>query len=118
MFVLVDYENVGPGLRACAISEDAQVLVFLGKTNAKIHPHISRWLGNRAEYISMEGQGPNALDFHISYYMGNILAHNSDAVVTIISGDKGFDPLVRHLTKSGRNVKRVEPQRQRTPTYA
>lgn len=117
-YVLVDYENVGPGLRSCTFDDNAQVLVFLGKTNAKIHPHIARWLGSRAEYITMEGQGPNALDFHISYYLGDLLANNRDAHVTIVSGDKGFDPLLRHLCKSGRWVARIEPKRHKPAQYA
>jgi hypothetical protein len=105
-YTLVDYENVGPALRGCLIKDDEQVLVFLGQTNAKVHPHISRWLGRRAEYITINGRGPNALDFQIAYYVGTLVQSSRDCTIQIVSGDKGFDPLIGHLRDSGINIKR------------
>lgn len=108
-YSLVDYENVGPALRGCLIQEDAQVLVFLGQTNAKVHPHVARWLGRRAEYITINGRGPNALDFQIAYYVGTLVQADRSCEVQIVSGDKGFDPLINHLRDSGVNISRVTP---------
>lgn len=106
---LVDYENVGPSLRHCQIADDAQVIVFFGQTTAKIHQHISRWLGRRAEFIQIDGRGPNALDFHVAFYAGMIVNEDRTSRLTVISRDKGFDPLISHIAKMGVSVMRLEP---------
>ncbi len=54
-------------------------------------------MGDRAEYIKMSGNGPNALDFHIAFYIGKISEQDPTAYFHIISKDKGFDPLIQHL---------------------
>lgn len=54
-------------------------------------------LGDRAEYIKITGNGSNALDFHIGYYIGRLAAADSTAYFHIISNDGGFDPLIQHL---------------------
>lgn len=113
-YFLVDYENVGPSLRHCQIADDAQVLVFLGQSTAKISPRLASWLGRRGEYISIDGRGPNALDFHISYYAGAIVNADRTSKITIISGDKGFDPLLAHMNRAGVWAKRIEPPTRKT----
>lgn len=54
-------------------------------------------LGENAKYIKIDGTGPNALDFHISYYMGVIAQKDSNAYFHIVTKDTGFDPLIKHL---------------------
>jgi hypothetical protein len=54
-------------------------------------------LGKNAEYVKIVGNGPNALDFHIAFYIGQLSARDPDAYFHIISKDTGFDPLIRHL---------------------
>jgi hypothetical protein len=54
-------------------------------------------LGDRAEYIQISGNGPNALDFHIAYYIGRLEAADPSPYFHIVSKDAGFDPLIRHL---------------------
>lgn len=54
-------------------------------------------LGPNAEYIQIEDGGRNALDFHIASYIGRLAAETSDAHFHVISKDKGFDPLIKHL---------------------
>ena len=54
-------------------------------------------MGERAEYIKINGNGPNALDFHIAFYIGQIAATDVNAFFHIISKDTGFDPLIAHL---------------------
>lgn len=112
-YVLVDYENAGPSLRHCQIADDAQVIVFFGQTTTKIRQHLCRWLGHRAEFINIDGRGPNALDFHISFYAGMIVNENRSSQITVISRDKGFDPLLTHVAKMGVSVRRLEPPERR-----
>jgi hypothetical protein len=64
-------------------------------------------LGRRFVPIDIEGQGTNALDFHIAFYLGEYLAANARANCIILSKDKGFDPLVKHLRGRGCKVRRA-----------
>ena len=49
----------------------------------------------------------NALDFHVAYYLGNQIERNRDNEYVILSKDKGFDPLVRFITKQNVKCKRI-----------
>jgi hypothetical protein len=53
--------------------------------------------GPDAEYIQIDGNGKNALDFHIAYYIGRLAGENPGANFYVISKDTGFDPLMKHL---------------------
>jgi hypothetical protein len=57
--------------------------------------------GERGKYIVLEAHGPNALDFHIAYYLGVLVAADASGFFHIISKDKGFDPLIQHLKGKG-----------------
>ncbi|KAA3633006.1 MAG: hypothetical protein DWQ08_02490, partial [Proteobacteria bacterium] len=45
----------------------------------------------------INGNGPNALDFHIAFYIGQLAQQDPNAYFHIISRDAGFDPLIKHL---------------------
>jgi hypothetical protein len=55
--------------------------------------------GPDAEYIQIDGNGSNALDFHIAYYIGRLAVQHPDAHFHVISKDTGFDPLMNHLRR-------------------
>jgi len=77
-----------------------KIKVFLGAAQSKIPLEMARALqafGPDAEYIQIDGHGSNALDFHIAYYIGRLVAEWPDASYCIISKDTGFDPLIKHL---------------------
>ena len=63
-------------------------------------------LGENARYIKISGNGRNALDFHIDYYIGVLATKDSNGRFHVISRDKGFDPLIRHLNDDGIEVQR------------
>ena len=99
-YVLIDYENVQVKSLALLRGEQFRVRVFLGKSNTKIHSELAiaiQRLGDRAEYITLESSGANALDFHIAYYLGVLATADPTAHFHVISKDKGFDPLIQHL---------------------
>jgi len=99
-FVLVDFENIHPKNRNLLKGGPFKIKVFLGATQAKIPVEMARALqafGPDAEYIQIDGNGSNALDFHIAYYIGRLAAESPDAFFPIISKDTGFDPLIKHL---------------------
>ena len=103
-FVLVDFENVQPKNMGSLKGALFRIKVFLGTNQTKIPVEMALALqifGSDAEYVQINGSGNNALDFHIAYYIGNLAAIYPDAHFHVISKDKGFDPLIKHLqTKS------------------
>lgn len=103
-FILIDFENVQPGNLALLRGRDFKIMVFLGATQAKLPTDLAcelQALGANAEYVRCAGSGPNALDFHIAYHVGRLAAELPEASFHIISGDTGFDPLIRHLKTRG-----------------
>ncbi|MFT3665035.1 PIN domain-containing protein [Piscinibacter sp.] len=99
-YVLIDYENVQPDTLAGLDAEHFRVLLFVGANQNKLTFEIAsatQKLGDRAQYIKIAGNGANALDFHIAFYIGNLAAQDASAFFHIISKDTGFDPLIQHL---------------------
>lgn len=99
-YVLIDYENVQPEAMAVLDREHFSVMVFVGANQAKVTYEVASALqrmGERASYIKISGNGSNALDFHIAFYIGQIAATDPDAFFHIVSKDSGFDPLIQHL---------------------
>jgi hypothetical protein len=99
-YVLIDYENVQPDAMAALDRECFSVIVFVGANQAKVSYEVASVLqrmGERAAYIKIEGNGSNALDFHIAYYIGQLAAKEPAAYFHIVSKDTGFDPLIQHL---------------------
>ena len=69
-YVLVQPEQLGP------LDQDHfKVLLFVGANQARLSYEMAtaiHQLGSKAEYIKISGNGPNALDFHIAFYIGQI----------------------------------------------
>src|SRR5688572_26527427 len=109
--VLIDFESVQPDSLAPLGEDHFKVLVFVGSSQSKLPFEVAaslQQLGERAEYIKISGNGPNALDFHIAYYLGQLAAADSTAYFHIISKDTGFDPLIQHLKSKGVFAGRVK----------
>jgi hypothetical protein len=99
-YILIDYENVQPKNLGILNGHPVKVLVFVGANQAKVPYALAsslQALGNDAEYIKIGGNGSNALDFHIAFYIGQLAERDPDAYFHIISKDTGFDPLIKHL---------------------
>jgi diadenosine tetraphosphate (Ap4A) HIT family hydrolase len=108
-YVLVDFENVQPRNLELLKEHPFRVLVFIGANQTKFPRHFvvaMQALGEQADYIEIAGSGPNALDFHIAYYIGELASKDPDAHFHIISKDRGFDPLIRHLKAKKIRVRR------------
>lgn len=104
-YVLIDYENVPVKALASLKSEDFRVYVFLGLKNNSISADLAIEMHERSDlrqYIRLEASGPNALDFHITYYLGKLAAADPGGAFYIISKDTGFDSLIAHIKQ--RNV--------------
>jgi hypothetical protein len=84
-------------------------MVFIGASQASVPVELARALqklGERGDYIQVSGNGRNALDFHIACHLGEGICKSPQAEFVILSNDKGFDPLVRHLVARGFKCRR------------
>ena len=103
-YVLIDYENIQPGTLTALEKEHFKIFVFVGASQAKVNYGLAdslQRLGSNARYVKISGNGSNALDFHIAYYIGQLAAADKDGFFHIISKDTGFDPLIAHLKTKG-----------------
>ena len=99
-YVLIDFENVQPESLSALDADHFRIMVFVGANQTKLSFEVANAMqrfGARAEYVKISGNGSNALDFHIAYYIGRISAQDPSAYFHIISKDAGFDPLIKHL---------------------
>ena len=116
-YVLIDFENVQPKTLDRLQPGSVRIKVFLGQHQNRLMLELAQALqpfGADAEYIAIQGSGPDAVDFHIAFYIGRLAAADPGAAFTIISRDKGFDPLVRHLVGLGIPCQRI-PDIEGTP---
>jgi PIN domain len=99
-YVLIDFENVHVKSLDLLKGEHFSVMVFLGPKNTKLPVDLvvaMQAFGERAEYVVLQAPGANALDFHVAFHLGQLVAANPTGFFHIISKDTGFDPLVQHL---------------------
>lgn len=103
-YVLIDFENVQPANVGELSPTEHHIKVFAGEHQNKVEFGLVQALqpfGSHAEYIRIVGNGKDALDFHIAFYVGRLSAEHPSASFTIVSRDTGFDPLVKHLVSLG-----------------
>lgn len=108
-YYLIDFENVQPRALDRLRPGEARIKVFLGQHQNRLMLELVQALqpfGADAEYIQITGSGPDAVDFHIAFYIGRLAAAEPGASFTIVSKDRGFDPLVAHLNALGIGCRR------------
>jgi hypothetical protein len=99
-YVLIDFENVQPKELGAFGGGGYKVMVFVGQGQSSVPVGLAsalQELGGAGSYIQIEGRGPNALDMHIAYYIGKLAATDPGATFHVISRDRDYDPLIRHL---------------------
>ena len=77
-YVLIDFENIQPKSLAALEQDHFKVFVFVGASQAKLPFEVVnsvQRMGIKAEYVQISGNGPNALDLHIAYYIRNANVH-------------------------------------------
>lgn len=105
--VLLDYENVQPSeaeLRALIPDVD-QVWVFHGPHQREVDKRFASF-GTGATAVPISKTGKNALDFHLSFYMGYIASRNPDSKMIVVANDKGYEPMLEHAKAMGFVVRR------------
>ncbi len=85
--------------------------IFVGAQQNKLPTTLvqqAQELGDRLKWVRIDGNGSNALDFHIACHLGEGIASKPDAEFVVLSKDKGFDPLLSHLRSRKFNCRREE----------
>ncbi len=106
--VLVDYENVQPTeaqLRAL-IPAATHVWLFHGQHQKAERLNFAGF-GDHLTLVPITHTGKNALDFHLSFYMGYIASRHPDAHFVVLSNDKGYGPMLAHASALGFDAQAV-----------
>ena len=114
--LLVDLENIHRFDLGKA-PPNARIKIFVGESQSKLPTDLVEQglaLGSRFDLVRIKGNGPNALDFHIACHLGEGICKSPQAEFVILSNDRGFDPLVRHLVARGFKCRR-DGQARATP---
>ena len=107
--LLVDFENVRQ-IDLSRLSDGTDVVIFVGAGQKAVPIELvasAQKLGARVQWQKVEGNGNNALDFHIACHLGRVLEKSPLVSCVVLSRDKGFDPLLRHLNNIGLKCKRI-----------
>ncbi|MEY2891209.1 MAG: hypothetical protein RJA98_1117 [Pseudomonadota bacterium] len=105
--VLLDYENVQPSdieLRAL-VPKASQVWVFHGPHQRDVSQRFASF-GTQVTAVPISQTGKNALDFHLSFYMGYIASRNAKSPMVVVANDKGYEPMLAHAKALGFEVRR------------
>jgi len=108
--LLVDLENK-QRVDLSILDESYRAVIFVGANQEP--PKAARRAGTahrfrRVDFLKISGSGKNALDFHIAFELGRTFETAPTTVCYVLSGDKGFDPLLTYLNAQGMSCKRVE----------
>lgn len=108
LYALVDYENVQPSLEALAKLAPGftDVWLFHGPHQAKQAQALAASHA-RVTLVPHSGKGKNALDFHLSFYLGYVAAKHPDAELVVVANDKGYDSMIDHAKALGFTAKRA-----------
>jgi len=108
-FLLIDYENIQK-VDLSNVADNTLVRIFVGQSQKSIPIDLvkqAQRFGHHLEWIKIEGQGKNALDFHITFYLGKLSSEHKAASFVILSKDKGFDPLIKHINNLKGKCRRI-----------
>jgi PIN domain len=107
--LLVDFENVQQ-VDLARLDDSFQIIIFVGAAQKSIPIELvtnAQKLGSRIEWQRVDANGSNALDFFIACQLGRVLERSPHLQCIVLSKDKGFDSLLRHLNKTGLTCNRL-----------
>ena len=115
--LLVDLENKHK-VDLSLLDESYRAIFFVGANQnlpkASKKPSTAHRF-SRVDFLKISGTGKNALDFHIAFELGRTFETAPDTQCFVLSGDKGFDPLLTHLQNNGMRCRRIESIAQLVP---
>ena len=101
--LLIDFENVQPQNLDNMPTDGIHIWLFIGVQHKMLPVSLVKSLlrfGERAHLVQLQKTGKNALDFYLSYYLGQITATDPEAQIGILSRDGGYDVLVEHILET------------------
>ena len=101
--LLIDFENVQPQNLDNLPTDGIHIWLFIGVQHKMLPVSLVKSLlrfGERAHLVQLQKTGKNALDFYLSYYLGQITAADPEAQIGILSRDGGYDVLVEHILEN------------------
>lgn len=111
--LLIDFENVQPQNLDKLPTENTHIWLFIGVLHKMLPISLVQSLlrfGERVHLVQLQKTGKNALDFYLSYYLGQITATDPNAQIGILSRDGGYDVLVKHIleTQQAQGIVRLD----------
>lgn len=107
--LLVDFENVQQ-VELTQLDDSYRVIIFVGADQKSVPFDLvtkAQKLGSRVEWQKIVGNGSNALDFFIACQLGRVFEKTPRPDCTVLSKDKGFDPLLSFLSANGMKCRRI-----------
>jgi hypothetical protein len=107
--ILVDFENVQPSATDISLvrGDSLRLAIFRGPGQMKYSADVAEaWqpLGANVSFIRCAKAGRNAVDMHIAFYLGELIASQDggkDVRFVVVSRDTDFDPLLMHIRSQG-----------------
>lgn len=99
-YILVDYENVQPHDLSRITRDHFQLIVVVGHGQTSLRLELTEFALKNPDQLRLVRTpciGKNALDFVLTYEVGQILATDPTACIHIISKDNDFKSIVSHL---------------------
>jgi len=108
LHVLVDYENVHPTIEELLklAPKLTDVWLFHGPGQIKRAEQLKA-AHARVTLVPHSGKGKNALDFHLSFYLGYVAAKHPEATLLVVANDKGYDSMLAHAKLLGFTATRI-----------
>ncbi|GHU73180.1 hypothetical protein FACS189450_12450 [Spirochaetia bacterium] len=107
--IFVDFENIQK-IDTSLIDAKTKIIVLVGLNQDNKAFEFSKNLFNNIstiELIKVNGQGPNALDIFIAFYIGKYFESIKESEIIICSKDSDYDQLIKHLDGYGISIKRI-----------
>jgi chemotaxis protein histidine kinase CheA len=114
--LLVDFENVQPTIEDLLKLAPKLTDVWLihGPNQIK-RAEALKAAHDRVILVPHSGKGKNALDFHLSFYLGYVAAKHPDANLMVVANDKGYDAMIGHAKLLGFTATRVGFKAKKAP---
>lgn len=108
-YIFVDFENVPEAELSRIANKPVKVILILGQRHKSLPVKIVKLIQKYAEQVRLvetELNGKNALDFVLACEIGVESERDPNGYFHVLSGDKGFDALIRHLKSKGLHAAR------------
>lgn len=109
--IFVDFENVQNVNLDLIADKPVRVYLFLGKQQNRVRTDLMKQVHRfhaQVELIEVDCAGKNALDSILAHHTGRVAAADPQGYFHILSGDKGFDALIIHLSSQNILAARTE----------